>query len=102
MSHKLGATIGRLCVRSSRQATNVIQTRVPAMRLSTQPAKAYGEVPEVLQQKMKLFQAPNGLPVHIKGGTVDKILFGITATVCFLGLIECLRVFYVLSYPQKK
>lgn len=43
---------------------------------------------------------PNNLPVHIKGGPVDKILMAITGVVCFAGLIDCGRVWYTLSYPQ--
>ncbi|XP_066976209.1 cytochrome c oxidase subunit 7A-related protein, mitochondrial-like isoform X2 [Macrobrachium rosenbergii] len=66
------------------------------------PKGFYGAVPRPLLQKMAMFQVNNSLPVHIKGGPFDKILYGVTAFVCAVGLIECFRVYYVLSYPQPK
>ncbi|XP_045594656.1 cytochrome c oxidase subunit 7A1, mitochondrial [Procambarus clarkii] len=99
MSYRLGAAVGRLGAAS----LNTLKVGAPAARLSAQaPSKAYAEVPEALKQKMKIFQNPNGLPVHIKGGTTDKILLALTAIVCTLGVLESLRVYYVLSYPPKK
>ncbi|XP_042242359.1 cytochrome c oxidase subunit 7A2, mitochondrial-like [Homarus americanus] len=59
----------------------------------------YSAVPEVLQQKMRTFQMPNGLPVHVKGGPIDTLLYVFTAAVCFIGFVESCRVYYVLSYP---
>ncbi|KAK7076750.1 hypothetical protein SK128_024708 [Halocaridina rubra] len=62
----------------------------------------YRPVPDVLLRKMSKFQIDNGLPVHIKGGVFDKLLYGITGVVCMIGVLECFRVYYVLAYPPKK
>ncbi|XP_042242454.1 cytochrome c oxidase subunit 7A1, mitochondrial-like [Homarus americanus] len=103
MSYKLGVVAGRMCVAASRQTANALRLGVPAARLSGKaPSQGYAEVPKYLQQKMKLFQLPNGLPVHVKGGTIDKALYIFTAIVCFVGFFESLRVYYVLSYPSPK
>lgn len=59
-------------------------------------------MPSALQRKMALFQFPNNMPVHLKGGPVDRFLMFATGAVCLVGLIECFHVYYVLSYPQKK
>ncbi|XP_069156208.1 cytochrome c oxidase subunit 7A2, mitochondrial [Procambarus clarkii] len=75
-------------------------TTIPVTDRSVR-GKKYAPVPEALQAKMRLFQFPNGLPVHIKGGPVDKILYAFTAAVCFVGFVESCRVYYVLSYPPK-
>ncbi|XP_066976206.1 cytochrome c oxidase subunit 7A2, mitochondrial-like [Macrobrachium rosenbergii] len=96
MSLKSVVTGAKLCVVPLRQAA--------AARLSTSARHGvnYAPVPKPLQGKMKLFQIDNGLPVHIRGGPVDKMLYAVTAVVCTVGLIECFHVYYVLSYPQKK
>ncbi|XP_076050797.1 cytochrome c oxidase subunit 7A, mitochondrial-like [Oratosquilla oratoria] len=65
-------------------------------------ARKYGEVPKVLLEKMKHFQIPNNLPVHIRGGPTDKILYGLTAGICAVGLIHCFKVYYDLSFPKKQ
>ncbi|XP_071536403.1 cytochrome c oxidase subunit 7A2-like, mitochondrial isoform X1 [Panulirus ornatus] len=62
----------------------------------------YAAVPTALQTKMRIFQFPNDMPVHIKGGPTDRILYVLTAAVCFIGLVDCFRVYYRLSYPSKK
>lgn len=38
-------------------------------------------------EKQKLFQEDNGLPVHLKGGATDNILYRVTMTLCLGG--EC-------------
>uniref|UniRef100_A0A3P8TZ31 Cytochrome c oxidase subunit 7A1, mitochondrial n=1 Tax=Amphiprion percula TaxID=161767 RepID=A0A3P8TZ31_AMPPE len=56
------------------------------------------KVPEA----QKLFQADNGLPVHIKGGTGDVLLYRATMTLTIGG--TCYSVYWLLvaSMPQKK
>lgn len=99
MLSKSFVAASRLCLLSSWQTVRNGQAR-----LSTSSAKGinHSPVPKPLQGKMKLFQLPNGLPVHIKGGPVDKALFYLTGLVCTVGLIECFHVYFVLSFPQKK
>ncbi|KAK7076751.1 hypothetical protein SK128_024709 [Halocaridina rubra] len=58
-------------------------------------------VPGLLAQKMKLFQASNDIPIHLKGGPVDKVLFGTTIALCAVGLAGCLQYFYSMSFPKK-
>jgi hypothetical protein len=48
-----------------------------------------------------MFQRNDGLPVHFKGGPVDKVLFGITMALCVVGTALSLQTLYVLSYPKK-
>lgn len=77
----------------------------PASRRITTSAAAFrsfAQVPKELQKKMFNFQVDNGLPVHVRGGIVDKVLMVATYIVCGLGLLDCCRVYYVLSYPAKE
>ncbi|KAK8405151.1 hypothetical protein O3P69_001610 [Scylla paramamosain] len=93
MSYRLVAAAGRLAT-ASKNLTN----GAGRAGFST---KKYAPVPRVLAEKMQQFQIPNDLPVHIKGGPVDRILMYITGIVCTLGFIDCFRVYYQLSYPKK-
>ncbi|XP_068229723.1 cytochrome c oxidase subunit 7A2, mitochondrial-like [Palaemon carinicauda] len=79
-----------------------VRSSQATLSTSSRHAINYSPVPKPLKGKMKLFQMPNGLPVHIKGGPVDRILFAITAIICTVGLIDCFHVYYVLFYPKKK
>ncbi|XP_042881135.1 uncharacterized protein LOC122258920 [Penaeus japonicus] len=63
-------------------------------------AKPYAPVPLELAAKFQHFQLPNNLPVHVRGGGTDRFLYAVTGLVCAIGLAECFRVYYVLSYPQ--
>nr|AGM32612.1 cytochrome c oxidase subunit VIIa [Coptotermes formosanus] len=54
-----------------------------------------------LKKKQELFQRNDGLPIHVKGGPVDKVLFGITMALCVIGTAYSLQTLYVLSYPKK-
>ncbi|XP_041796888.1 cytochrome c oxidase subunit 7A2, mitochondrial [Chelmon rostratus] len=56
------------------------------------------KVPEA----QKLFQEDNGLPVHIKGGTGDVLLYRATMTLSLAG--TCYSVYWMLfaAMPQKK
>ncbi|XP_054445042.1 cytochrome c oxidase subunit 7A1, mitochondrial isoform X2 [Pteronotus mesoamericanus] len=36
-------------------------------------------------EKQKLFQADNDLPVHLKGGGTDSVLYRLTMALCFGG-----------------
>ncbi|CAN9510836.1 unnamed protein product [Ophioblennius macclurei] len=53
-------------------------------------------------EAQKVFQEDNGLPVHIKGGTVDVLLYRATMTLTITG--TCYSLYWLLcaSMPRKK
>ncbi|CRL01073.1 CLUMA_CG014371, isoform A [Clunio marinus] len=55
------------------------------------------KLPEGLRKNMEKFQARNGLPVFLKGGPFDKILFGTTVFLCGVGLLMSAEFIYSLS-----
>ncbi|KAM9853267.1 cytochrome c oxidase subunit 7A1, mitochondrial [Aulostomus maculatus] len=69
-----------------------------ARAFSSSARQLRNKVPEV----QKLFQEDNGLPVHIKGGTGDVLLYRLTMTVTTAGTCCCLYWLVVASLPQKK
>ncbi|XP_017297443.1 cytochrome c oxidase subunit 7A2, mitochondrial [Kryptolebias marmoratus] len=56
------------------------------------------KVPEA----QKLFQEDNGLPVHIKGGSRDVLLYRATMTLTVVGTCYSLYLLLVASMPHKK
>ncbi|XP_043118291.1 cytochrome c oxidase subunit 7A2, mitochondrial [Puntigrus tetrazona] len=65
---------------------------------SSAPRQLENKVPH----KQKLFQNDNGLPVHLKGGTPDAVLYVITMALTVFG---CGYVVYALvdaALPKKK
>lgn len=45
-------------------------------------------------------QAKNDIPVHLKGGKGDKILFGITLALTGVGLLGCVEFFYSILWKK--
>lgn len=58
-------------------------------------------LPEGLRKNMELFQAKNGLPVFLKGGPMDRVLFGTTVVLCGIGLATMGKLFYDLGWKKK-
>nr|XP_046228236.1 cytochrome c oxidase subunit 7A2, mitochondrial [Scatophagus argus] len=53
-------------------------------------------------EKQKLFQEDNGLPVHLKGGAADAVLYRATMALTVLGTGYVLYELVRVSFPQKK
>ncbi|XP_017073584.1 cytochrome c oxidase subunit 7A1, mitochondrial [Drosophila eugracilis] len=45
-----------------------------------------GKLPPKMAKLRKQFQAQNDLPIFLKGGSMDNILYRLTWVLCFLGL----------------
>ncbi|XP_062408356.1 cytochrome c oxidase subunit 7A2, mitochondrial [Sardina pilchardus] len=72
--------------------------RVAHRAFSTTTKQLKNKVPE----HQKLFQEDNGLPIHIKGGTTDVLLYRITMTITMAG--TCLSLYWLLfaCLPRSK
>lgn len=60
------------------------------------------KLPESLRKKMQTFQAKNELPVFLKGGPADKMLFMTTGVLCVCGILGVLRFVYSMGFASKK
>ncbi|XP_075153134.1 cytochrome c oxidase subunit 7A-like 2 [Haematobia irritans] len=58
-------------------------------------------LPEELAKSMEKFQAKSPLPVFLKGGPADKVLFGLTVGLCGIGLIGILDMVYTMGFKKK-
>ncbi|NXU46703.1 COX7R oxidase, partial [Drymodes brunneopygia] len=50
----------------------------------------------------KIFQRSDGLPVHLKRGTPDRMLYRTTMALTIGGTIYCLVALYIASQPKNK
>ncbi|MPC30463.1 Cytochrome c oxidase subunit 7A, mitochondrial [Portunus trituberculatus] len=55
-----------------------------------------------LRSTMKEFQIDNGLPIHLKGGVMDNLLFLSTLGVSGIGLFMCFKFYFSMAFPPKK
>ncbi|XP_030632886.1 cytochrome c oxidase subunit 7A1, mitochondrial [Chanos chanos] len=72
--------------------------RLATRAFSTTARQMRNKVPE----RQKLFQEDNGLPVHIKGGTTDVLLYRLTMTITIAG--TCFSCYWLLvaCQPRRK
>ncbi|XP_014362516.2 uncharacterized protein LOC106714088 [Papilio machaon] len=61
----------------------------------------YAPVPESIRRKQEIFQKHNDLPVFLKGGPFDGILYRLTMTLCVLGLAGIAHTIYKHAVPKK-
>ncbi|XP_063774394.1 cytochrome c oxidase subunit 7A-related protein, mitochondrial isoform X2 [Pseudophryne corroboree] len=70
-------------------------------KLPSETASEYfgkNKVPEL----QKLFQKPDGIPVHLKRGFPDRLLYRTTMALTVGGVAYCLVAIYIASQPRKK
>ncbi|KAI4886496.1 hypothetical protein NFI96_024861 [Prochilodus magdalenae] len=72
--------------------------RVATRAFNTTARQMKNKVPE----NQKIFQEDNGLPVHIKGGTTDVLLYRFTMTLTIAGTGFSLYWLLMASMPRSK
>ncbi|XP_028252848.1 cytochrome c oxidase subunit 7A2b [Parambassis ranga] len=72
--------------------------QVARRTISSSARRQVNKVP----QKQKLFQEDNGMPVHLKGGTSDALLYRATMAMTVFGTGYALYELLKASFPQKK
>ncbi|XP_058468585.1 cytochrome c oxidase subunit 7A2, mitochondrial [Solea solea] len=60
------------------------------------------QVKNRVPEKQKLFQEDNGLPIHLKGGTADVLLYRATMTLTVFGVGFTLYQMWEAAFPQKR
>ena len=79
---------------------NLLALRQIAKRtISTASHRQFeNKVPE----KQKLFQEDNGIPVHLKGGVADALLYRATMILTVGGMAYAIYQLVVASFPKKQ
>ncbi|XP_026082053.1 cytochrome c oxidase subunit 7A1, mitochondrial [Carassius auratus] len=73
-------------------------SRLASRAFSTTVRQMKNKVPE----RQKVFLEDNGLPVHIKGGTTDVLLYRLTMTITIVGTGFSCYWLLVASMPRRK
>ncbi|XP_059389189.1 cytochrome c oxidase subunit 7A2, mitochondrial [Carassius carassius] len=73
-------------------------SRLASRAFSTTVRQMKNKVPE----RQKVFLEDNGLPVHIKGGTTDVLLYRLTMTITIVGAGFSCYWLLVASMPKSK
>ncbi|XP_010211475.1 PREDICTED: uncharacterized protein LOC104566399 [Tinamus guttatus] len=60
------------------------------------------QVENRIAEKQKFFQEDNGIPVHLKGGLMDSLLYKITMGIAVIGTGYVLYALTVASMPKKQ
>ncbi|NXF05064.1 COX7R oxidase, partial [Smithornis capensis] len=78
----------------------IVSTESPASKLASDlPATdSFNKVPDL----QKVFQKADGLPVHLKRGVPDKLLYRTTMALTIGGTIYCLVALYMASQPKSQ
>ncbi|CAO2625985.1 Cytochrome c oxidase subunit 7A1, mitochondrial, partial [Lemmus lemmus] len=69
------------------QPTHLLSLQVSQALIRPFSSSARSHLENRVAEKQKLFQANNDLPVHLKGGAMDNILYRLTMTLTLGG--EC-------------
>ncbi|XP_051731550.1 cytochrome c oxidase subunit 7A2, mitochondrial isoform X1 [Ctenopharyngodon idella] len=60
------------------------------------------QLPNKVPEKQKLFQEANGMPVHLKGGVSDAVLYRATMGLTLMGTACVIYELVKAAVPQKK
>ncbi|XP_068565205.1 cytochrome c oxidase subunit 7A2b [Cebidichthys violaceus] len=60
------------------------------------------QVDNKVPQNQKMFQEDNGLPIHLKGGSGDAVLYRTTMALTILGVGFVVYELVKAAFPQKK
>ncbi|XP_048352621.1 cytochrome c oxidase subunit 7A-related protein, mitochondrial [Sphaerodactylus townsendi] len=87
----------------------VVPVESPALIFGS-PTKLASDTPSAVEyfgknrvpELQKFFQKPDGLPVHLKGGVPDRLLYRTTMVLTIGGAIYCLIALYMAAQPQRQ
>jgi len=54
-----------------------------------------------IREKYKHFQIDDGVPIHLKGGPMDRVLYYTTLALCGVGLLGVVEYISRAAFPKK-
>ncbi|XP_013361298.1 PREDICTED: cytochrome c oxidase subunit 7A2, mitochondrial [Chinchilla lanigera] len=78
---------------------NLLALRPLAQRTISTASRRHFE--NKVPQKQKLFQEDNGIPVHLKGGVTDALLYRATMILTVGGTAYAIYQLVMASFPKK-
>uniref|UniRef100_A0A8C8G2N0 Cytochrome c oxidase subunit 7A2-like, mitochondrial n=1 Tax=Oncorhynchus tshawytscha TaxID=74940 RepID=A0A8C8G2N0_ONCTS len=98
----------RALIRSNQGLRVTVPMEAPPMIFAT-PTKYVSEAGNTVEylghnkvpDLQKLFQKSDGIPVHLKRGLMDKMLYRTTMGLTIGGTLYCLMALYIAAQPRK-
>ncbi|CAG5866272.1 unnamed protein product [Menidia menidia] len=59
------------------------------------------QLDNTVKEKQKLFQEDNGMPIHLKGGSKDALLYRATMTLTVFGSAYVVYELFTAAMPKK-
>ncbi|GBP83840.1 Cytochrome c oxidase subunit 7A1, mitochondrial [Eumeta japonica] len=73
----------------------------PKQRLVPGTNIPFSPVPESIVKKQKQFLKEDDVPVFLKGGPMDVLLYRLTMGLCVVAIISVAHTIYTLAWPKK-
>ncbi|XP_070577185.1 cytochrome c oxidase subunit 7A2, mitochondrial-like [Ptychodera flava] len=73
----------------------------PKPTLSTLGGDGLMGVRNQVYAKQRFFQRPGNIPIHLRGGRWDAVLYSLTLTACAVGTVWTFYEIYKASMPKK-
>ncbi|XP_077493508.1 cytochrome c oxidase subunit 7A1, mitochondrial-like [Amblyomma americanum] len=83
------------------RTVTTIARRAPQLQAKAAPARKYKTLAQI-KELQKQFTVDDGVPVYLKGGKIDSILYQTTLAVSALAVATCFYTLYGLIYKHKK
>lgn len=101
-----GAGIPAHCVTPARDLPGCVTSRIPqdpgASGASEAPACLHPALQPPFTAPSAPLQRPDGVPVHLKRGLPDQMLYRTTLALTVGGTLYCLVALYMASQPRSK
>ncbi|XP_012693543.2 cytochrome c oxidase subunit 7A2, mitochondrial-like [Clupea harengus] len=97
--------LDKLQLKSERQKMSYMYRHFTALQQisrRTIASSARRQVDNKVRQKQKLFQEDNGMPIHLKGGAKDALLYRATMGLTILGSAYVVYELLSAASPKKK
>ncbi|XP_026752202.1 uncharacterized protein LOC113512502 [Galleria mellonella] len=62
----------------------------------------YPPLSDAFRKRQQLFQREDDVPVHLKGGPLDSLLYRLTLGLCIVGLAGIFHTVYGHAFPKKQ
>lgn len=83
------------------RTVTTVSRRAPQLQATAASARKYNTLAQI-KELQKKFSADDGVPVYLKGGKMDVILYKTTLALSGVALVACFYTLYSMIYPQKK
>uniref|UniRef100_A0A023FP76 Putative cytochrome c oxid n=1 Tax=Amblyomma cajennense TaxID=34607 RepID=A0A023FP76_AMBCJ len=83
------------------RTVTTVARRAPQLQAKAAPARKYKTLAQI-KELQKQFSVDDGVPVYLKGGKMDTVLYQTTLAASAFAVAYCFYTLYGLIYKNKK